>query len=410
MSNRNNDVFSVLVTRGNQAALAAGNDISALAPGQIGVFDANTNISFGAATSPIPREFYFAVGIDRTGSTTLEDIRQSAGQLIQKKGITAYTFVPHSAGRPMIQKVGGYDAKCDTDYGVKVEFRNSRIYRIQGHNQYTKTYVTRTGCCDDCADGCDSYDSNNLTLLMVSEINSDIQSLLLAQPVARQEIDNAVVTTLSQSYLAEEVMSVVDVEALIAYNATQTDVADKFFTDFTITSVPILIGAWFQVNLGFHKFLETVIITSLVEGFACGGTVTTAQEVAFEEGSSSNIKDKEYMASGWAGSGPYVLSDVTGTARNTIEFLAVDGVKYDQAILEYFQKSESGWKEYENVLSTIFAYPATETTTRTSLMALLDAIVAGNGFEPLADDAAAASINPAVVEAPPANATKDGIG
>jgi hypothetical protein len=347
MSNRNNDVFRVLPVT-DCDLLPAGDAIEDLNIGQLGAFDAATNLAIDATTSPMPKEIFFALAYQTDAGNT--DYRFSAGQVIQRQGVVGFTEKLCSQGSPMKVTVGNFKAECDTEYGVRVEFRNAKINRIQGYNQFSKAYMVKTPCCDDCAEGCDSYDSNNLTLLMVNEINTDIQGMLLAQPVARVAIDDAVVTTLSQSYTEGEVMSVVDVEALIAYNATQTDVADKFFTDFTLTSVPIKIAKWFQVNLGFHKFLETVIITSLVEGFGCGGTVTTTQEVAFEEGSSSNIKDKEYIASGWAGSGPYVLSDVTGTARNTIEFLAVDGTRYDQAILEYFQKSESGWKEYENVL------------------------------------------------------------
>ena len=40
--------------------------------------------------------------------------------------------------------------------------------------------------------------------------------------------------------------------------------------------------------------------------------------------------------------------------------------------MEYFQKSESGWLEYENTLSTVFAIPETATTTRDEFVALLD--------------------------------------
>ena len=39
MSNRNNDVYSVLVTKGNSAILAKGNAVEDLDPGQLGFFD-----------------------------------------------------------------------------------------------------------------------------------------------------------------------------------------------------------------------------------------------------------------------------------------------------------------------------------------------------------------------------------
>ena len=160
MSNRNNDVYSVLVTKGNSAILAKDNAVEALKPGQLGFFDADKNVSIDATTTALPRNFYIAVGIDRSGNGNLEDIRTSAGQIIQRKNVSDITYRPHTAGQPMIVTVGGYSAKCDTDYGIRVEFRNSKIYRIQGYNQFSKAYVVRTGCCDDCAEGCDSYDPN----------------------------------------------------------------------------------------------------------------------------------------------------------------------------------------------------------------------------------------------------------
>jgi len=399
MSNRNNDVFQVLVTKGNQAVLAAGLNISGLAIGQLGAFDVNTGLSIGAATSPMSRDFYFAVGVDKTGSGTLEDIRTSAGQMIQRKGITGYTFKPHSAGRPKIVEVGEYGVIADTDYGVKIEFRNSRISRIQGQNTFAKTFVVRT------PEG--TVDSNVLTKLLVREISLDESKMIVAKIVARQAITILTHGT-SLDYAKGATMTEADLDRLIVFNTTATT-ANKVFTDFTVQASPLRVGANFQINLNFHKLLETNIGVAVVEGFTSSTVVSTVQEIAYEEGSGTNIKHKEYHSSSYNGSGPYVLSETTGTARGDIHYLAVDATKYDQFALEYFMKSESGWLEYENTLSTFIAIPATETTTRASVAALIDAIVAGGAFEPLADDAAAANVGPTVVESDPANASTDGI-
>lgn len=405
MSNRNNDVFQVLVTRDNQAVLAAGNTVSDLNPGQIGVFDANTHLS---VTATAPREFYFALGIDRTGSGNLEDIKESAGQLIQRKGIFNYSFKPHSAGQPMIVMVKDYKGECETDYAVKVEFRNSRIYRIQGFNQFSKTYAVRTSCCD-CASGCGSGDANELTNLLVAEINLDEDGLIIAQATARQTI-TALTHGTSVDYATGEVMTEADVAALIVFNALDTTLEeDKVYSDVQLTSVPLKVKQFSDINLGFHKFVETVLVVSLVDGFTCTGTLETIQEVAFEEGTGKNIRQKEYHASSWNGSGPYVASEVLGLSMNNVIYDAVINGKYDQFILEYNQTSESGWLEYSNPLSTIFAVPEADTVTRASLATVIDVLTNGGGFEALADDAAAASTDPDVVEAQPADETKDGI-
>lgn len=404
MSNRNNDVFQVLVTKGDQALLAAGNTVDALAVGQIGIFDANTHLSvLGTA----PREFYFAVGVNTSGGSTLEDIKESAGQYIQTKNILNNSFRAHSAGRPMIVKVGDYKVECETDYTVRVEFRNSRIGKLQGYNQYSKAYSVRTSCCD-CASGCGSGDANELTNLLVNAINIDQNGFMTAAPIARQALTILTHAT-SADYSAGDVMTEADVNALITFNAAQADAADKVYSDIQLTSEPIKLKNFCDVNLGFHKFTQTYLVVSLVEGFNCTGKVETIQELAYEEGTGNNIRQKEYHATGWYGKGPYVASSVTGMSFGEIDYIAVKDEKYDQFILEYDFKSHSGWKEYENALSTIIAVPETDTTTRASLAGAIDAITGTQIFEALADDAAAANVDPDVVEAQPADDTKDGV-
>lgn len=399
MSNRNNDVFQVLPTSGNLAVLAAGADISTLAVGQIGCFDANTNLSVTTAV----REFYFAVGINRSGGSTLEDIRQSAGQFIQNKGLFNYSFKPHSAGRPNIWVVGGYKATFDTDYAIKVEFKNSRIQRQQGFNQFIKTYAVRTG---DASIATNS-DGNTLTKQFIAEIALDDDGILLASAVTRQAVTTATHGT-SANIASGAAITTADINALIVFNAAQTTEATKVYTDLKLTSVPLVLKTFQNLNLGFHKFTQTTLGISLVDGFTLGGTITQNQVVAYEEGSGNNIRQKEYHSSGWNGGGPYILSETTGTAKD-IDYVAVLATKYDQFIVEYDFVTQSGWKEYSNPLSTIFAIPEPDTVTRGSLATLLDTIMATGKFEALADDASAANVSPTVVEAVVTDVTKDGV-
>ena len=92
-------------------------------------------------------------------------------------------------------------------------------------------------------------------------------------------------------------------------------------------------------------------------------------------------------------------------------YLANESAKYDQFSLVYDQFSTAGWGEYLNNLMTLVAIPAADTVTRNSFATVMDAILGTTTlFEPLADDAAAASTNPAVVEtSPPTTGLVDGI-
>ena len=405
MSNRNNDVFQVLPTKGNQALATSGSTVDALLPGQLGVFDANTGLAFGASVPAGTKAITLAVGVG--SGSVLSDIRTSAGQFIQTKGITDLTFKPHTAGQPMKVTVGSFKAECDTEYGVRVEFRNAKINRIQGFNQFSKAYMVTTPCCDDCAGGCGSLDANVLTQLFIASINADEANLVLAQAVARQALVAATHGT-AADYAAGDVITDADVAALVNFNLTALD-ANKVFADFQLVSQPLAIGNYCSINLHYYKLLETVLIVSLIEGFGCSGATTVNQYPVFEEGSGINIQQKEYHASGWAGSGPYKLSQVTGMGYENINYLSVKGTTYDQFIVQYNQTSESGWQEYSNVLSTVIAIPEADTVTRQAVATVFNSFLSGLGFDSLIDDAAAASTNAAVVEPEVSSTATDGI-
>lgn len=405
MSNRNNDVFQVLPTKGNQALATSGSTVDALLPGQLGVFDANTGLAFGASVPAGTKAITLAVGVG--SGSVLSDIRTSAGQFIQTKGITDLTFKPHTAGQPMKVTVGSFKAECDTEYGVRVEFRNAKINRIQGFNQFSKAYMVTTPCCDDCATGCGSLDANVLTQLFIASINADEANLVLAQAVARQALVAATHGT-AADYAAGDVITDADVAALVNFNLTALD-ANKVFADFQLVSQPLAIGNYCSINLHYYKLLETVLIVSLIEGFGCSGATTVNQYPVFEEGSGINIQQKEYHASGWAGSGPYKLSQVTGMGYENINYLSVKGTTYDQFIVQYNQTSESGWQEYSNVLSTVIAIPEADTVTRQAVATVFNSFLSGLGFDSLVDDAAAASTNAAVVEPEVSSTATDGI-
>ena len=358
MSNRNNDVFSVLPITVTDL-LNPGASVETLLPGQLGIIDAETHLGASNMPGSGPNAVYLAVGVDKTGDGTSDDFRVSAGQYIKKGDVTSVTESIYAAGSPMVVSIGNYKAKADTEYGIRVEFRNAKINRIQGYNQFSKAYLVKTPCAEDCAVGCDSTDANVLTQLFVDNINADIAGLIKAEAIARQAIDGEVANT-SASYAVGEVVSAADVEALTVFNATALDV-DKLFTDVKLTSQPLKIGSYCQINLHYYKLLETVLVVSLIEGFNCSGAVTTNTYPVYAEGTGANILQKEYHASGWAGSGPYKLSQVTGTGKGNIEYLANKATNYDQIILQYVQTSESGWQEYSNTLSTVIAIPSGNT-------------------------------------------------
>ena len=388
---RNNDVFHLLVTKGNQAVLAKDKKVTELAPGQIGVFNYDTNLSFDATVAAAPRNFYLAVGVD-AGNGTTGDIMKSAGSHVQGKNIAFYSFRPHTPGRPMKVLLKDYVANCETEYGVKLELRNQEIYRTQGYNQFTKTYTMKTSCCDGCEPTCPSGDANEITKQLFINISNDPSGLVKAniKPRARAVLPSGVTVD------AQGNLTLAQVDTIMAANTAQTNPANFVYTDLEIETVPQTIQDFSAVSLNYMYPRQTVAILTKVGDFKCSGTVATTQTAVFEAGAGIDVKQLEYQAKGWTES-PYRVSTVNGVADNRI-YITDASAKYDVFALTYDQFSLGGWLEYFHNQASIIAIPTADATTRNGLAAILDKVAVAQSFEPLADDAAAAVVDPTVIE------------
>ena len=388
---RNNDVFHLLVTKGNQAVLAKDKKVTELAPGQIGVFNYDTNLSFDATVAAAPRNFYLAVGVD-AGNGTTGDIMKSAGSHVQGKNIAFYSFRPYTPGRPMKVLLKDFVANCETEYGVKLELRNQEIYRTQGYNQFTKTYTMKTSCCDGCEPTCPSGDANEITKQLYININNDTSGLVKANIKPRAGATLPAGVTVD----AQGNLTLAQVDTIMAKNAAQTNPANYVYTDLEIETVPQTIQDFCSVSLNYMYPRQTVAILTKVGDFKCSGTVVTTQTAVFEEGAGIDVKQLEYQAKGWTES-PYRVSTVNGVADNRI-YITDASAKYDVFALTYDQFSLGGWLEYFHNQASIIAIPTADATTRNGLAAILDKVAVAQSFEPLADDAAAAIAFTTVVE------------
>ena len=388
---RNNDVFHLLVTKGNQAVLAKDKKVTELLPGQIGIFNYDTNLSFDATVATAPRNFYLAVGID-AGNGTTGDIMKSAGSHVQGKNIAFYSFRPYTPGRPMKVLLKDYVADCETEYGIKLELRNQEIYRTQGYNQFTKTYTMKTSCCDGCEPTCPSGDANEITKQLFINISNDPSGLVKAniKPRAGAVLPSGVTVDANGN------LTLAQVDTIMAANAAQTNPANFVYTDLEIETVPQTIQDFSAVSLNYMYPRQTVAILTKVGDFKCSGTVATTQTAVFEEGAGIDVKQLEYQAKGWTES-PYRVSTVNGVADNRI-YITDASSKYDVFALTYDQFSLGGWLEYFHNQASIIAIPTADTVTRNGLAAILDKVAVAQNFEPLADDAAAAVVDSTVIE------------
>lgn len=397
---KNNSVFQVLVTKGNSSVLAKEKAIKDLVPGQIGIFDAKTQLAVDG-TKPV-KEFFIGVGVDRTGDGTMDSVNVSAGSVggaIQTRLISNYTFRPHTAPKPQVVEIKDIKADCETEYILKIEFFNQRKYRLQGYMPYTKSFSVTTGCCTKCEEKCDNYDSNELVKLLVNSINSDTDGVVKAEAV---QANGTVIA---------------DLDAFIATNkAVNTDdnKGNDVKANIRLTTVPVALGNVYGINLKYYSARATTMNVTFIEGFDCSSTIKVTQDAVSEEGHGYDVMQREYKAGGWNGRpGPYRTSAINGIATDGFEFFADANTKYDLISLDYDNEAEGGWITYTNDLRTEIAIPEADTTTRNSFIGVLDKVVAAVGFDALADDAAAANTNSNITEKTTAeinNPDLDGIG
>lgn len=378
MNSQTNNLFQVLVSSGNQAILAAGNTLDNLLLGQIGIFDARTNLSIDGTANV--KDFYIAVAVDMDGDGVKDSIVKSAGQYIQGRNMTALTQKPYVAGQSMVFTVTGYEGIPDEDFGLKLEFRNSQISRTQGTVQFSKTFTTRTTYIHQ--DAVPTGDANQITIDLVNQINNDNSGLATAVPIARDAITMADHGT-TANYTAGDVMTLADAETVFNFNKT-ADAADRVFTDIQITTVASLKNIYGDINLKYHLLRQTFVVPSLLDGFEVNGTITVTQDLVYTEGDGYDIQAKEYEAGGWNGNvGVYRTLSTSDVAKNMVYF-ASKTATYSQIALVYDFESVASTASYIANLYTLIAIPTTDATTKASFITALDLIAAQYGLETVA--------------------------
>jgi len=393
---RDNDVFKVLVASGNAAVLAKDLTLGSLAVGQIGFFDATTSLSVDATSTPLPKKFLIAVGVDTDGDGVVDRIDTSAGQSIDKARIEAYTFKEHTSGRDMIFKVGGYKKiKCETTVGLKIELLNEQILSRIGNTPFTTTYTYTTPCCTTC-ETCEFADCNAVTLGLYNSImiNQDTQSTGITAVMIADQALTIAAHGVSADIAANAEISAADVAQLVIFNST-ADEADKVCTSLRITTNPTKLAKFCCINLTYLNSTRTTAFPTLTEEFLCSGaTITVLQTVAFDEGTGYDVQRLEYNNAGYKTTeSVYRVNSVTGFPKTTLDFVADPKTNYDQFNIQYSTVSKDGWGQHEMPLSSLIAIPSASTVTRNSFATLMDLFTTPLGFDALADDAAAANVD-----------------
>ena len=342
---RGNNVFQVLVPSGDQALAAEGTALDALAPGQLGIFSYKTNLAILGADKAESKNFYLAVGVDKTGSGNLEDINKSSGTHIQARNVVGFTARCYTPPQPKIVEITDFSVNCEEEYGIKFEIRNQQAYRVHGYNQVIKTFLVKGSDCLGCEE-CGEGDCIDLVDKLVKDVNADVDGLILAEAIATEAITIAANGT-AADYAVGDVVPATEFAALQAFNADEANTDVCLGLRFTMQ--PQALERFCDINLNYFSPRQTDVIVTKVDGFEKTGVITVTQEIVYEEGSGYDVRQLEYEAGGWNGKpGPYRVSETLGTARNGFEYYAEANEKYVVINLEYDQASIAGWLEHKN--------------------------------------------------------------
>ena len=367
--NRDNDVFQVLVPSGQSTILA--NDestLSSLVAGQIGIFESKTTKSIDAADAG-KKDFRLAVALDTDGDGVVDKIKFQAGQYIQVKNLTDISIRGYKNPKPQVVIInpqvsseGTTDGIYEEEHGIKINFLNPRISRLQGQNQFTKYYNTVGGTIVECSSAF-SVEAKKIAIMqeLVELINDDPDGLVLAELV-----------TIDGFYGDAEYTSLT-ISDICAYLTANTN-ADLL--RIRLTTVPIAIKNFIGINTGYYKDRETSIEVFLKDDFLTTSTVTTLRNIQYEQGSGYDVFEREYQAEGWEES-PYRTSVVTGLPRDR-RIEAVVTTKYNIVSLQYKFDSDAGWGHYTHNLATEIAIPVADTAVWTAFKALLAYIYTNN--------------------------------
>lgn len=381
MATNNNAPYSVLVSSGDQGLLAPGGTIDTLAAGQLGVFDADTNLAVNAASTGV-RNIYLAAGIEAG-----KKVRKSVGQRI---GVTSnliegYTLRCYNPGQDQIIRIEDITnaAKCGTSYGIKIEFRsNTRVYQEVGAAQIAKTFVVKTPCCDDCSTDCPTADPNWIAYALVEEINKNS--------------DNSLATAfLYESSLGIPTYAAIDYDTWVGGGKIHTS---GDYLGIQISISPEAAIDFCSIPAQYYKLRGFKMHVSALGDFACGEaagdilvTITEAQPLLHAEGKGIDLKNLEYGSLAYSGElAPegYRIGSVNPLPYN-VTYQTVVAEDYMQLSLTYRNSINQGGRNYEHTNETVVAIPTGDTTTRDALMAVLDAMLSNSTFGPLADDATA---------------------
>jgi len=346
MSKTIRNVHRLLATSGDSAPLGAGNTVGDLAEGQIGLFDANTNLSLAAGGASASTEFFLAVG------TATSHIK-SAGT-IKAANVRNAQFECYTAGQPPIFDFVNLCADCNKDYVIKFDITTANAYVGYGMQPLYKTFVAREDCCD----GSGAADCIDVIKDLRDQMNADNDGIFAA--IATNPSNNA--------ELNDAALDSWDVDANGCPNLRVT------------INAPAL--ARFCNIPNTYSFPTGISVQPSMQGFNCctpKGVITEVQGVLYPQGAGADIKFEEYDAAGNSGQAFSHYRQTESGVTAEIDYNSSQSETYVQLVIEYDDPHTNAFNTYDAPKSAKVAMPSGDSATIAAFAGIVDAIL-GTAF------------------------------
>lgn len=367
---RHNDVPEILFV--TNATVATAGDVTALLPGQLGIFSEKTGKAVTAFDEPV----FLAVGLDENGDGNTDNIRKSAGRNIQPGNVVYATRQDYVAPVDKVIDITDVKALCGDSFGIKVEARNEQIYAVQGTIQYRESFVAKADNCDACAD--DACSEANVAKLVQDIV---LQSKLGEDPFFKVEATadmGEVGTPNVRVITAAELQTIVDATEALEDKSTQKKVGIR------VTAIATKVQHFANVNLDYMTARQTDVFVTIVGDATAKVEVTT--ELQYEQNSGYDVRELEFQTIGFrtGNTGAYRIGAITQLPLE-VDYESDLKKKYTIFTLAYDHKSRTGsWLQYDKPLATYIVVENTATEVATAVATQLGKFVANSTL--LADD------------------------
>lgn len=334
-------VKTVLVNTGNQNVLAAGNAPTALATGQIGIFNENS-VSRSTATAVAGEKFFLATKLP-------------SGKIVRSRGLISTNNVRsvkvqcYTAPVQQVIDITGICAECDSDYSVKIDINHPVAWHTYGYSPFTKTFTTKTACCSGDGTG----DCTALVRELRDLINGDAEALFTA--TARNPNDS---TELNDAAL--------DTWDATADGCPNLRIAVNAFAEPNFNNVPYK-----------HVYPELVTINKVTtQGFSCCSATTVSEVTApvIAQGDGSMVRYEEYENGGIVDNpGPYRVT-TDGVVLDT-EFNGVASTTYVALTIEYNDPVYYNFQTYTQPMMLTVYIPVGADNTKDNLGDIIDDLI-----------------------------------